>query len=257
MLKSTHTQRQHVLILSQGFTPQVKHTPSRPYLHTPALTASMPRPVAFSAKQKRAQLLDKRAVKRGELDPADVRVSTNMTVADSGPSGGSRYARTGFSMSRTSRKAPKSKTAQTDTEMHTTRLVSTFVALTPEYVQETRDEAFEVVLERPIKEDIKVFPIDVLYRDRTMDLDGTVERLTCPSRPLFGDEMSKEQVEKNEAEYFANWFEGTTRVSRCWARFPTTDRREMATVPSVSSTRALRRHSPTWFETSLEVWRQL
>ena len=141
----------------------------------------MPRAVAFSAKQKRAQLLDKRAVKRGELDPADVRVSTNMTVADSGPSGGSRYARHGGTKSRTSRKAPR--TPMADKGMHTTRLVSTFVALSPEYLTETRDEAFNLTLTRPIPQGSNVFPVEMLYRDRSL-MGGTAsERLTCPTRP--------------------------------------------------------------------------
>ena len=218
----------------------------------------MPRAVAFSAKQKRAQILDKRAVKRGELDPAELRVSNNITVASAGPVGGSRYARTGGSMSRTSRKAPR--TALSDQSMHTTRLVSTFVCLTSEYMEETRDEAYRLVLPRPIAEGIRVFPVEIMERDNEGD---EATRLVCPVRPGFSYDMTKDEVERNEEKYFADWLKGVEETMRRWVATPEQKAYDHAafanTAPeSGALDRAgLARHSPTWFETNLEVWRQL
>jgi hypothetical protein len=214
----------------------------------------MPRAVAFSAKQKRAQLLDKRAVKRGELDPSEIRVSTHITVADAGPSGGSRYARTGGSMSRTSRKA--TPTAIKDKGMHTTRLVAEFIGLTPEYLHETRDEAYRTILPRPIPQGCETFPVKLLHRDATSGGRYMQGRLVCPTRPKFRYDMTKEEVERNEEEYHARWMKGTEEIVHCWLSAGSAPHSvEDDTTPRTGG--GLARRSPTWFETNLDVWRQL
>ena len=113
------------------------------------------------------------------------------------------------------------------------RLQSKFIALTPEYIARTRDLAYSTVLDRPIPPQNAEFPIDLLLRD-----EG---KLTCPTRPKFRYDQTKKEVEKNEEGMFKKWLKTTEETVEEWVHGGDEE------WP----------RSPTWFETNLEVWRQL
>jgi hypothetical protein len=181
----------------------------------------MPRPIAFSAKQKREQLQDKRAVQRGELDPSQVRYARN-------PAGNYRPG---------ANHLPDPASASTAA----TRLISKFISLTPEYVERSRDLAHTVPLVRPIPDEAAVFKLDWMNRDGG--------RLTCPVRPGFERGQTKEQVEKREEEMFDLWLQETTAIVEDWV--------DGSEEEGSSKSAETELRSPTWFETNLEVWRQL
>lgn len=192
----------------------------------------MPRRVPYSPKKKRQQIQDNRAIKRGELDPADVRVPTHVPKARS-------HLRISTLPGDDSRK-----------------LQSRFVALPAEYATRTRNLAYSSVLKRPIPASTAIFPIEIMLRD-----DG---RLRCPVRPRFRPGQTKKEVERNEEGVFKKWYKETEDIVMGWvegvgasstftkgkekdARGPAADGGEQDEWP----------RSPAWFETNLEVWRQL
>lgn len=185
----------------------------------------MPRAVAFSAKQKRAYIKDKRAAKRGELDAEDIRLSAHHN----------RSHKPGH------RDAVRHRLTDSNG-----RLKSSFLALSPEYIDRSREMAYTQQLVRPIPDEAAVFPVDILRRD-----EG---QLRCPVRPAFSYDMSKEEVLQNEAEYFDDWLSQTEDTVDTWVSSSNDETSESsdaldAAQPSI--------RSPTWFETNPEVWRQL
>jgi len=181
----------------------------------------MPRPIAFSAKQKREQLQDKRAVQRGELEPSQVRYARN-------PAGNYRPG---------ANHLPHPASANTAA----TRLISKFTSLTPEYVERSRFLAHTLPLIRPIPDEAAVFKLDWMERDRG--------RLSCPVRPGFEMSQAKQEVERREQETYGLWLKETTAIVEKWVEGGEEE------VQHESAETSLR--SPTWFETNLEVWRQL
>ena len=181
----------------------------------------MPRPIAFSAKQKREQLQDKRAVQRGELEPSQVRYARN-------PAGNYRPG---------ANHLPDPASANTAA----TRLISKFTSLTPEYVERSRYLAHTLPLIRPIPDEAAVFKLDLMERDGG--------RLNCPVRPGFERGQVKEEVERREEETYGLWLKESTAIVEEWVE------RDEEEGQHESAETSLR--SPTWFETNLEVWRQL
>lgn len=232
----------------------------------------MPRRKPFSAKQKKVQMQDKRAVKRGDLDASEVRIPSHPTRPSRpsrrpGPGGGS----SGVGIEGTS-------------GLSSTRLQSKFIALTPAYLASTRDLAYSYPLPRPIPATNAVFPIEVMRRDNG--------ELTCPARPKFRYDMTKKEVEKNEEGVFARWLNTTETVVKTYVAKAAQAAEERAVAEEENERMggevgvnedegvdgegtiigqregvdaeqeegaALLRsmQSPTWFETNLEVWRQL
>jgi hypothetical protein len=123
--------------------------------------------------------------------------------------------------------------------------------MTPEFLERTRDLAHTSLLSRPLKDEVAVFPAEWMERD-----EG---RLRCPARPAFFAGQTKDEVERNEVESYEQWLRETRAITEGWVgtqgiKEEEEDESEVdATGTSVMST--LR--SPTWFETNLEVWRQL
>lgn len=181
----------------------------------------MPRPIAFSAKQKREQLQDKRAVQRGELEPSQVRYARN-------PAGNYRPG---------ANHLPNPASANTAT----TRLISKFASLTPEYVERSRYVAHTLPLIRPISDEAAVFKLDWMERDGG--------RLSCPVRPGFEMGQAKEEVERREQETYGLWLKETTAIVEEWVERGEKEGQDEGAEVSLLS--------PTWFETNLEVWRQL
>nr|XP_019051132.1 hypothetical protein I302_01581 [Kwoniella bestiolae CBS 10118]OCF30062.1 hypothetical protein I302_01581 [Kwoniella bestiolae CBS 10118] len=184
-------------------------------------TVHVPRRKAQSGKHKRQKLLDKRALKRGDLT-AEEHASGLYKLND-------KYGRV--------RELP-SKSGGVDPNSSSVRLKSKFVGLSPEYLTKTRNLAFEIVLDRPLAPESAVFPLEILTeRDR----EG---KLSCPSRPKFRVGQSKKEVERNEEGVFKKWLSGTNQIMQ---EYVDGQEEEEQGYP----------RGPTWFETNLEVWRQL
>ena len=222
----------------------------------------MPRRKPFSTKQKKAHLQDKRAVKRGDLDAQDVRIASHTHRAARPGAGGGRHPPAG------------------QNGLTSTRLTSRFVALSPAYLDKTRDEAYNLILPRPIPRENGVFPVEIMHRDAGVvqgnrgqeDRSGSAaagqsragQRLSCPSRPKFRYDMTKKEVEKNEEGYYARWLDETEGVVRAWVEGEEETKQDGAEqevdgneIAAFKVGGGLTRRSPTWFETNLEVWRQL
>lgn len=190
----------------------------------------MPRRKPASAKQKKLYLQDKRAVKRGDLDVADLHTPA---------------AKPSNPKSRFQKSDPK------DGEDVSKRLQSKFVTVSPEYLERTRNLAHSDGLVRPIPHEYALFPIELLERDQG-------KRLTCPSRPKFRYDMTKKEVEKNEEGWFRKWMKSTEEIMDDWIDGEIEDESvevdargdEVEKKPSWP-------RSVSWFETNLEVWRQL
>lgn len=201
---------------------------------------------------------DKRAVKRGELDPADVRTPSHPTRAN----------RPGNSIGQTTtRKADPDNPAN----LITTKLMSKFTALSSGYLDRTRDLAHTVPLPRPLQVSDAIFPVEWMERDQG--------RLTCPGRPKFRFGQTKKEVERNEEGMFAKWVGGTRSFVEDWVdgrgehevkneiredvqgedgEEQIGEEGEEEEEEEGNGEKAWEQlRSPTWFETNLEVWRQL
>lgn len=211
-------------------------------------------------------------MKRGDLDSSDVRIVSHTHRAPRPGTGSNRHPPATQGLS-------------------STRLTSRFIALSPAYLDQTRDEAYNLVLPRPVPVENGVFPVEIMQRDArvsALPASDSVEsggghgqagrgvpkqRLTCPARPKFRYDMSKKEVEKNEEGYYARWLSDTERIVRVWVEggdvVPENgdegkvdeegneDGDGEGRRSSFKVGGGLTRRSPTWFETNLEVWRQL
>lgn len=173
----------------------------------------MPRRKPASAKQRKAQLQEKRATKRGESPPP-------------GPS------KLRPNQLKASRRPQRSFPVDGQSSQ---KLQSRFIALTPEYLEKTRNLAHAVTLPRPLAASSAVFPVETMLRD-----GGA---LSCPGRPKFKYGQTKKEVERNEEGMFKKWLSAQEAVVKGWVE----DEGEDEEWP----------RSPSWFETNLEVWRQL
>ena len=210
------------------------------------IPASMPRRKPVSTKQRKAQLQEKRAIKRGDISPPPPpkptdrqrkgrRSNTSLISAPSeGPSGQSLRS---IALTESAR-----------------RLQSYFVKLPKEFLDETKRLAGHIALCRPIPSDVAAWQ-DALDRE---DADGPADRtrppqLTCPRRPKWRYEMSKKEVEKNEEGLFKKWLDQTDTIlaeTNSTVEIDAShseDKDEEQKMPS----------APTSFERNLEVWRQL
>lgn len=110
-------------------------------------------------------------------------------------------------------------------------LHSRFLAVPRDYVTRTRDAAWNDTVTRPLPDYVAVFPQAEL-------VDHPAARSLCvPTRPPFFEGQSKGDVEANERLVFQEWLDRTRATMEAW-------------VDDGS-------HSPSSFETNLEVWRQL
>lgn len=185
----------------------------------------MPRRKPASAKQKKLYLQDKRAVKRGDLDASDLQ-----TVAHKPAN-------------------PKSKFQKSDPRLGddvSKRLQSKFVTVSPEYLERTRNLAHSDELVRPVPHEYALFPVELLERDAG-------KRLTCPARPKFRYDMTKKEVEKNEEGWYNKWIKSTEEIMDDWIEREDVE----ASADLEEEPKAKWPRSVSWFETNLEVWRQL
>ncbi|EIW69909.1 hypothetical protein TREMEDRAFT_13269, partial [Tremella mesenterica DSM 1558] len=183
----------------------------------------MPRKIAFSAKAKRQQLRLARAIKRGESPPPQENdFSTWRPKRPTGRVGKSAILGT---------KKDIEKAA---------KLQSSFIHLSPEYLSLTRDLAFTTTIDRPVRKERGVF------REEWLDGGG----LECPRRPKFRAGQNKKEVERNEEGWYLGWLERSKGLVEKYL--------EEDEVQELGKEKKEEwpRSSP-WFETNLEVWRQL
>ncbi|QRW12013.1 P-loop containing nucleoside triphosphate hydrolase protein [Ceratobasidium sp. AG-Ba] len=143
----------------------------------------MPRKVAFSAKKRKVQLQEKRAIKRGEV-PA--------TVAEKSKNKRKRGKR-----------PPADNEAALAAAARTRMLVSSFLKPSPEFLEASKEAAATEILVRPIPESSRILRVGS---------ENEGEGLVCPRRPKWRYKMTKEEVEKNEEGLFAKQCRWTTQT---------------------------------------------
>lgn len=205
----------------------------------------MPRKVPASAKQKKESLQEKRAVKRGDLPPLeparpDVRRRARM------PKG---------------RSVVLSPSADPEVEA-ARKLQSAFVKVSSAFLEETKILASTVPLPRPLPPQAARFPDDLL--EQIEEGFRTSDALSCPRRPKWRFDMSKNEVEKNEEGVFTKWLlqmDGIVDRWRLPAPPPPPDGESAAdadgVISPVEEPKPIVPRAPMHFERNLEVWRQL
>ena len=186
----------------------------------------MPRRKPASAKQRKAELQLKRAIKRGDVEapPPQPKPPRRKGLARHDLSDPFKI-KVGD---------PSSK-----------RLQSAFLKVEPEFLERSRQIASTDALQRPL-------PIDsALLCEKDVGLlsdSGPGNQLTCPRRPKWRYDMSKKEVEANEQGLYKKWFLDTEEQITAW-------RASRPLKSDDSSVEIL--GSPTYYERNLEVWRQL
>lgn len=170
-----------------------------------------------STRQKKADQQLRRAIKRGDVPPPDVKKSAN--------------ARPKLKIGPTGRPISGPSTVQS-----ARKLQSTFVKLPSKFLDETKALASNLPLFRPIPDEkaLLQLQIDQIPQDH----------LSCPKRPKWRYDQSKLEVERNEEGVFRKWLSQTDEVIQEWQSRPPPEGSRMP-------------HSTSHFERNLEVWRQL
>jgi hypothetical protein len=89
------------------------------------------------------------------------------------------------------------------------------------------------------------------------------ERLSCPARPKFKFGQTKKEVERNEEGVFGKWLEGVKGVVQDWSEGGGDVREGELAVDNEEKVEEDEEdvvkwpRGSSWFETNLEVWRQL
>ncbi|KAI5124090.1 hypothetical protein M0805_000905 [Coniferiporia weirii] len=194
----------------------------------------MPRRKPDSATQRKAKLQLKRAIKRGDLPPEAISPSH---VAN--------------------KKARSRQPSEVDAKVQSSRrLQSTFVKMSPAFLEEAKEKASSLVLMRPLPLERTLFPPgDILPLSIT-------SKLTIIKRPKWNYEMTKKQVESNEEGIFKKWLAETDDAIQAWkdreAPVKTTGE-ELQSSESEAHGHPIdgMPYSAPLFERNLEVWRQM
>lgn len=235
------------------------HLSNNHLLTTLLLHTSMHRRKPISAKQRKAQLQQKRAVKRGDISPPP-------------PPSKQDRRRPGRKRPTSTPQNPDVSSANAAAVASARRLQSAFVKLPPEFLERTKTAAATLPLERPIPLEAALLhdPADTLT-DITDPIPKSTDHdvipnpeplsaanvtLTCPKRPKWRYDMTKEMVEKNEEALFRRWLDQSDEAVDAWCESqnarvtPANGTGEEAQTTSMP-------HAPTSFERNIEVWRQL
>ncbi|KIJ40336.1 hypothetical protein M422DRAFT_174008 [Sphaerobolus stellatus SS14] len=185
----------------------------------------MPRRKPASAKQRKAQLQEKRAIKRGDIP---------VPPPQPKPHGRKGPGRSALE-DPLKEKDPSSK-----------RLQSAFLKVEPAFLERSRQIASNEALSRSLSADA------VILREQDVGLSSDsseAAQLTCPRRPKWRFDMSKKEVEANEEGLYKKWIAETDEHIKSWmeSRSLETSEPEQEDIPG----------SPTYYERNLEVWRQL
>jgi hypothetical protein len=216
----------------------------------------MTRRKPVSAKQHKAEIQLKRAIKRGDVDPEPKKAP---------PKRKGRRGPTGRVLD-TASEGPGVESSREAANESARKLQSTFMRMSPEYLEQTKILAGSLLLPRPIPGGSSLFPVNLVATSSTDNcsnqktISGGEEdkqSLVCPKRPKWRFDQSKKEVEKNEEGMHRKWLSQTDSAVEEWRRkcdgheeleSPTEMRDgELTTMPK----------SPTFFERNLEVWRQL
>ena len=187
-----------------------------------------------SARQKKADMQLKRAIKRGDVRvPAPSIPKERPKVRRRGPTGsiiGSPVSDPAIQAAR--------------------RLQSSFITLPPNFLEETKFLASTLPLPRPILPEASVF-VDAV------DLNNV--GLSCPRRPKWNYNMSKKEVEHNEEGAFKKWLQETdSAIQKRQNHEESKASDENLPGQDHSALRSsMMPQAPTFFERNLEVWRQL
>lgn len=193
----------------------------------------------FSHKQKKAELQLKRAQKRGDAEKPPPQAKRHDAQRSRGRGSG----------------GPLQTVADASR-----RLESSFVKFSPAFLEEAKQKASTIVVDRPI-------PLNLLLYPAAADVECASSELTVMKRPKWKYEMSKKEVESNEAGLFKKWLEESDTSIQRWAQIQNGDN-----TASVSSPDSHNQNEPEGsekdfhdqmpivpplFERNLEVWRQL
>ncbi|KIM47738.1 hypothetical protein M413DRAFT_208353 [Hebeloma cylindrosporum] len=179
-----------------------------------------PRRKPTSTRQKKADQQLKRAIKRGDAPPQEVKKTGHHHRK---PRQGPTVTGTNINVVESARK-----------------LQSAFIKLPPRFLEETKAIASNSPLARPIPDQ------DAIFHDFDRNDDASLDPLSCPKRPKWRFDMSKLEVERNEEGLFKKWIEQTDEALEKWQN------KVNLSEPADTMPR-----SPSYFERNLEVWRQL
>ncbi|CAE6412949.1 unnamed protein product [Rhizoctonia solani] len=186
------------------------------------LRFKMPRRKPFSAKQRKVQLQEKRAIKRGDLPEPVAETSVKKMKRRVG-----------------GRRPATDSDVAVATANRARMLISSFSKPSPQFLEASKKAASAEILVRPIPESSGILDSSIC--------EVSDQGLTCPRRPKWRYEMTKKEVEKNEEGLFAKWITQTDETVNAW--------RQANLVPVQGSESIL--PAPTYYERNVEVWRQL
>lgn len=191
----------------------------------------------------------KRAVKRGDISPPPA-----------------------LKPDRRVRKPRNPAIALPDHARHARRLQSEFIKLPAPFLKKTEILASAIPLPRPVPPEAAILP-DVNAEspssaEHTSTGVALAENtstpaipLTCPRRPKWRYDQSKNEIEANEEGLFAKWLAQTDTALSAWcttedppAPDPTPADQE---PPPPNAEPEQMPHAPTSFERNIEVYRQL
>lgn len=147
-----------------------------------ATELKMPRRKPLSTKQRKAQLQEKRAIKRGEVPPKPLQ-------------------------SQSKRRGHASYTPQNEKITAARKLQSAFVRPSPSFLDLSKQLAATVPLQRPLPHENIYLPSDLLNAPHDLD---------CPRRPKWRYDMTKKEVEINEERQFGAWLKATKSKFDAW-----------------------------------------
>lgn len=197
-----------------------------------------------SGKQRKAELLHKRAVKRGDA-PSPEKQPRKKTFR--------RPPKPGHTID--------ARQAADDASRAARKLQSQFVKLDHNFLETTKQLAATIPLPRPISADISLLDNPLLVCQPGSDRE--IDQLSVPKRPKWKYTMSKDEVDANEEGYFRKWIAQTDVIVERWhhdGNQPVTS----GTDPGSTGQHVIDTpcqdnmpHPPTYFERNLDVWRQL
>ncbi|GJJ08596.1 hypothetical protein Clacol_002815 [Clathrus columnatus] len=190
----------------------------------------MPRRQNISNKQRKAELQLKRAVKRGE-GPFSDSVSPEIQVI---PDPNRRPKHTINS-------AIRERLCQQSSK----KLESSFLKVTPEFLEATKLLASITPLPRPLSSNVAILS------KSDIDLSGDDMALSCLKRPKWRFDMTKKEVEANEEGLFRKWLAETDSCISQWIM----NEYGQGFLPE-SHSRGTHIY-PYYYERNLEIWRQL
>ncbi|KAI0830527.1 hypothetical protein BC628DRAFT_1312804 [Trametes gibbosa] len=197
----------------------------------------------LSHKQRREQLLLKRAVKRGDISPPPAL--------------------------KPDRRVRKPRKPTLDLPAHAVaarRLQSAFIKLPAPFLKKTEILASALPLTRPIAPETAILSdVDIALPGTPVGEKSQPTLLTCPRRPKWRYDMSKNEIEANEEGLFRKWLAETDAAVNAWCTAedvePPPDAKAQAagSAPEPLPTPEPEQmpHAPTTFERNIEVYRQL